>query len=231
MEAVSYALLILLGAMLGAALSALRIVPRGRAWPRRADGPRTTPLPAWDPATAGESATETPLPQVADGKAGAPISTPGWSAARLRATLRGHLRGERVVIVSNRAPYEHHREEGTGEIRVVHPASGLVHRGRERPRPGAAGRGVVHAPARVARRRRGGRVLLRCVEQRALAALPRRTHTTRLPCPRMGPVPRGEPQVRRRGLPGGGRPRGGSSVSRTKRPRLCRSPRRETTSS
>ncbi len=49
---------------------------------------------------------------------------PGWSPERLRATLRTHLEGERVVIVANREPYMHER---TGEgVRVLHPASGLV---------------------------------------------------------------------------------------------------------
>lgn len=48
-----------------------------------------------------------------------------WSPARLRATLRQHLHGERVVILANREPYIHDRMP-SGEIRVLHPASGLV---------------------------------------------------------------------------------------------------------
>jgi trehalose 6-phosphate synthase len=48
-----------------------------------------------------------------------------WNAGRLREVLRQHLRGERLVIVSNREPYIHDREE-SGEVRVQHPASGLV---------------------------------------------------------------------------------------------------------
>jgi trehalose 6-phosphate synthase len=48
-----------------------------------------------------------------------------WSPERLRATLKQHLHGERVVILANREPYIHDREPG-GEIRVLHPASGLV---------------------------------------------------------------------------------------------------------
>jgi len=47
-----------------------------------------------------------------------------WSAARLRATLTEHLHGERIVILANREPYVHQRVDG--EIRVLHPASGLV---------------------------------------------------------------------------------------------------------
>jgi len=47
-----------------------------------------------------------------------------WSAARLRATLTEHLHGERIVILANREPYVHQKVDG--EIRVLHPASGLV---------------------------------------------------------------------------------------------------------
>jgi trehalose 6-phosphate synthase len=48
-----------------------------------------------------------------------------WSPARLRAVLSERLQGERVVVVANREPYIHDREEAGG-IRVVRPASGLV---------------------------------------------------------------------------------------------------------
>lgn len=48
-----------------------------------------------------------------------------WNAERLKQTLSRHLHGERVVIVSNREPYLHVRDDG-GEVRVIHPASGLV---------------------------------------------------------------------------------------------------------
>jgi trehalose 6-phosphate synthase len=47
-----------------------------------------------------------------------------WSAARLRATLIQHMQGERIVILSNREPYVHERQDG--ELRVLHPDSGLV---------------------------------------------------------------------------------------------------------
>ena len=47
-----------------------------------------------------------------------------WTQETLRATLRGELRGNRVIAVSNREPYIHvHTPEG---IRIQHPASGLV---------------------------------------------------------------------------------------------------------
>ena len=47
-----------------------------------------------------------------------------WSAETLRTILRGELRGEDVIVVSNREPYIHQRR---GErIEVQSPASGLV---------------------------------------------------------------------------------------------------------
>jgi trehalose 6-phosphate synthase len=48
-----------------------------------------------------------------------------WTPARLREVLHEHLRGEKVVIVSNREPYIHDRDD-EGRVRVRHPASGLV---------------------------------------------------------------------------------------------------------
>jgi trehalose 6-phosphate synthase len=47
-----------------------------------------------------------------------------WNAARLRSALRQHLQGERIVVLANREPYIHERTNG--EVRVLHPASGLV---------------------------------------------------------------------------------------------------------
>ena len=49
----------------------------------------------------------------------------GWTAARLKQTLKRHLHGEKVVIVANREPYIHSRRDD-GTIVVLHPASGLV---------------------------------------------------------------------------------------------------------
>ncbi len=48
-----------------------------------------------------------------------------WNAEGLRQVMRRHLHGECVVILANREPYIHERGE-SGEVRVVHPASGLV---------------------------------------------------------------------------------------------------------
>lgn len=48
-----------------------------------------------------------------------------WNAARLKQTLRRYLRGEKVVIVANREPYIHEKTKD-GQVRAVHPASGLV---------------------------------------------------------------------------------------------------------
>jgi trehalose 6-phosphate synthase len=48
-----------------------------------------------------------------------------WSPQRLSHVLRENLHGDSVVILANREPYLH--EHGPdGQIRVVHPASGLV---------------------------------------------------------------------------------------------------------
>jgi trehalose 6-phosphate synthase len=55
----------------------------------------------------------------ADGESGA------WTAERLKQTLKRHLHGEKIVVVSNREPYIHDRA-ADGSIRVLHPASGLV---------------------------------------------------------------------------------------------------------
>ena len=47
-----------------------------------------------------------------------------WDPERLRATLRQHLQGERIVVLANREPYIH--ENIDGAVQVLHPASGLV---------------------------------------------------------------------------------------------------------
>ena len=47
-----------------------------------------------------------------------------WTPNSLRAILRGELRGENVIVVSNREPYIHERHGG--QIEVHRPASGLV---------------------------------------------------------------------------------------------------------
>jgi trehalose 6-phosphate synthase len=48
-----------------------------------------------------------------------------WSADRLQHALRDSLHGDRVVILANREPYVHERAPD-GQVRIVHPASGLV---------------------------------------------------------------------------------------------------------
>ena len=47
-----------------------------------------------------------------------------WTADRLRGLLRTQLRGDQVIVVSNREPYIH--EHDGGEVIVRRPASGLV---------------------------------------------------------------------------------------------------------
>jgi trehalose 6-phosphate synthase len=48
-----------------------------------------------------------------------------WTPQRLRSALNRHLQGEKVVIVANREPYIHAKDD-EGRIAVRHPASGLV---------------------------------------------------------------------------------------------------------
>lgn len=47
-----------------------------------------------------------------------------WSAETLRTILHGELRGEDVIVVSNREPYIH--QHRSGRVEVQRPASGLV---------------------------------------------------------------------------------------------------------
>ncbi len=47
-----------------------------------------------------------------------------WNPHRLRSTLTQYLHGERIAILANREPYIH--ETAGKDIRVIHPASGLV---------------------------------------------------------------------------------------------------------
>lgn len=48
-----------------------------------------------------------------------------WTAERLRALLRSQLSGDQVIVVSNREPYIHERDD-SGKVVVKRPASGLV---------------------------------------------------------------------------------------------------------
>ncbi|MBK0393488.1 alpha,alpha-trehalose-phosphate synthase (UDP-forming) [Ramlibacter algicola] len=49
----------------------------------------------------------------------------GWDAARLQSLLRTQLRGDEILVVSNREPYIH-EQDPAGSIVVRRPASGLV---------------------------------------------------------------------------------------------------------
>jgi trehalose 6-phosphate synthase len=48
-----------------------------------------------------------------------------WTPQRLKQTLNRHLHGEKIVILANREPYIHLLSE-SGQVKVLHPASGLV---------------------------------------------------------------------------------------------------------
>src|SRR5581483_5299292 len=48
-----------------------------------------------------------------------------WNPEMLRGVLREHFRGDQILLLSNREPYSHVREE-SGSIAVRRPASGLV---------------------------------------------------------------------------------------------------------
>ena len=127
--------------------------------------------------------------------------------------------GESVVIVANREPYVHERAPD-GAVRVRPPGERPRHRARAgdarvrrrvgrarqrlgrprrgrraRPRPRAARRGVLRAPARVAHRGGGARLLLRLRERGALAALPHRPHAARLPRRGLAPVRARQPRA------------------------------------
>ncbi|HEX2544008.1 MAG TPA: trehalose-6-phosphate synthase [Ramlibacter sp.] len=54
------------------------------------------------------------------------VQRPGdvWNAERLQALLRTQLRGDQVIVVSNREPYLHQHKDG--KVVVQRPASGLV---------------------------------------------------------------------------------------------------------
>ncbi|MBK7857152.1 MAG: trehalose-6-phosphate synthase [Archangiaceae bacterium] len=49
-----------------------------------------------------------------------------WTEARLRQLVSAQLRATEVTVVSNREPYIHTRNSQTGEVKVQHPASGVV---------------------------------------------------------------------------------------------------------
>lgn len=49
----------------------------------------------------------------------------GWTPGRLKSVLKEQLKGEKILVLANREPYIHHRNQD-GSIVVQHPASGLV---------------------------------------------------------------------------------------------------------
>jgi trehalose 6-phosphate synthase len=53
------------------------------------------------------------------------LSEGTWSAARLRSTVQQFLGGSPLVVVANREPYVHVRDQ-SGVLQELHPASGLV---------------------------------------------------------------------------------------------------------
>ena len=142
-----------------------------------------------------------------------------WTPDALRAILHGELRGEDVIVVSNREPYIHQRRGD--RIDVQRPASGLVTALEPIMRAcsgtwiahgsGSADREVVDKHDRIAvppekpayqirrvwlTRRGRSRLLLRLRQRGPLAALPHRPCAAHLPLGRLGTVCRGQPQVR-----------------------------------
>ena len=136
-----------------------------------------------------------------------------WTPNVLRELLHGELRGQEVIVVSNREPYIHVRQGNT--IVVQRPASGVVTALEPIMRAcsgtwiahgsGSADRDVVDAhdrvgvpsdhPAYQIRRvwlspEEEAGVLLRVCERRPLAALPHRARPPDVPDRRLGAVDR-----------------------------------------
>ena len=145
-----------------------------------------------------------------------------WGPDRLTQALRRHLHGEKVVLIANREPYIHERIGG--EVKVLHPASGLVtalepimqacsgvwiahgsgsadretaDARREDRRP--AREGLLLAAAGVALPGGGAGLLLRLRQRGAVAAVPPRAHAAHLPPRGLGALPHGESALRGRG--------------------------------
>jgi trehalose 6-phosphate synthase len=94
----------------------LRLVPLSRAW----RGEHLVRSRAFQPLLADLRAVVSELAEEENANAGG-----RWSAKRLQRILTQSLHGDGVVVVANRAPYVHDRSPD-GDIRVLHPASGLV---------------------------------------------------------------------------------------------------------
>ena len=142
-----------------------------------------------------------------------------WTPENLRTILREDLKGDEILIVSNREPYIHVRKDG--RVEVQRPASGLVtamepvmracsgtwiaHGSRQRrprgggcagPRHGAAGQARLPDPAGLADQGGGGRLLLRLRQRRPVAAVPYRAHAPGLSRLRLGALPDRQPALR-----------------------------------
>ena len=117
-----------------------------------------------------------------------------WNADRLRSLLGTQLRGDEVIVVSNREPYIHERAAGrdivsapgerSGDVEpVMRPAQGhgsrtaaapRIARRYARPDAGSAGRRRLRAAPGLSRRRRSKATTTASPMRAAVAALPYR---------------------------------------------------------
>jgi trehalose 6-phosphate synthase len=148
-------------------------------------------------------------------------SQTSWGPTRCGASSRQDLKGDEVLIVSNREPYIHTRRKDN-VIEIQRPASGLVtalepivratsgtwiahgagqrgprHRRQARPRHGAARASRLPHPPRVAVEGRGAGLLLRLRQRGPVAALPHRPYAPDVPHAGLGALPQREPALRR----------------------------------
>ena len=144
-----------------------------------------------------------------------------WTPAALRSLLNDRLRGDEIIVVSNREPYIHVR--GVNSTEVQRPASGLVtavepvmracsgnvdsawqrfgrsrERRQERSSAGAARESFIHAASHLADARTGKRLLLRLRERRIVAAMPYRACTPGFSRRRLGSIPSSQRTLCRR---------------------------------
>src|SRR6266481_5523644 len=154
-----------------------------------------------------------------------------WCPDRLRGLLRTQLRGDEIIVVSNREPYIH--ESTPAGIIVKRPASGLVtaiepvlracsdrarqrqcgRTGGRRPRPraGTSWARRIHAATRLAERAGRAGLLLWFRQRRPVAAVPRRARQAGVPGEGLAGLPRGQPALRRRSGRGGAQRRPGGA--------------------
>ena len=160
----------------------------------------------------------------ANSKASAACATSRRSAGRRKTCariLREDLKGDEILIVSNREPYIHvHRDgrdrgaapgqrPGHGDgARACAPARAPGSRTARAaptarrvdaagPRHGAAREARLPHPPRLAQQGGGGRVLLRLRQRGAVASVPHRAHPAGVPRLRLGTLPRRQPALRR----------------------------------